>query len=160
MTIYLLIFLGIVLLLPILFLIYMQVTSPNTPTTTNKTLKNRKGYVVKEIKSDNISGKTKVKNSSQIWSAIGKRKIEEGREVKISDVEGVHLKVEETIEDGELIELEKDISEYATCPTCDTVLTIYTKECPICGEELETEKNREKGGFMKFFVDKFSSLRS
>lgn len=139
---------------------YMQISSPETPTTTNKTIKDRKGHVVKKIKPDNISGKVKVMQSSQIWSAIGDREIEEEREVKITEVDGVHLKVEETIGEGEFIELEKDINEYGTCPSCDTVLTVYTKECPVCGEELKTNKDREKGGFLKSFVGNGGSLRS
>ncbi|MEF8835417.1 MAG: NfeD family protein [Candidatus Thermoplasmatota archaeon] len=147
-------------LIPIFYIMYMQISSPDTPTTTDKTMKGRKGHVVKEIKPDNISGKVKVMHSSQIWSAIGDREIEKEREVKISDVDGVHLKVEETIEEGELIELEKDINEYGTCPSCDTVLTVYTKECPVCGEGLETNKDRDKGGFLKSFVGNGGSLRS
>ncbi len=90
---------GIAILLPILFLVYLELSSPAPPTTTGTTLKDREGVVIKDIKPENISGKVKIKNSSQIWSATATKEIEEGAEVKINEVEGVHLKVEKIFEE-------------------------------------------------------------
>lgn len=53
------------------------------------------GIVTEEIKR-NISGEVKVDGKK--WTAISNKKIEVGKEVKILDIEGVKLKVEEVIE--------------------------------------------------------------
>ncbi|MFW6064342.1 MAG: NfeD family protein [Candidatus Natronoplasma sp.] len=160
MVIYVIIVWALVLLIPILFLLYLKFTSPETPTTTNKTLKNREGYVIKEIQPENISGKVKIVNSSKVWSATAKRRIEEGKRVIINEVEGVHIKVEETVDpDADLIDFEGDWDEQEVCPTCETVITVYTKECPVCGEKIERKEKSEKGRFFKFFDDIFGSLR-
>jgi len=174
MRLYAIIVFGIAILLPILFLIYLELSSPAPPTTTGTTLKDREGVVIKDIEPENISGKVKLKNSSQVWSATAPRGIEEGAEVKINEVEGVHLKVEEIIEEEfelpeeaeettepetELVELESDISESEVCPSCETVITVYVEECPICGEELETSEEVEEKGFFKSFNNMIGSLR-
>jgi len=160
MIIYVIIVWALVLLIPILFLLYLKFTSPETPTTTNKTLKNREGYVIKEIQPENISGKVKIINSSKVWSATANRKIEEGKRVSIDEVEGVHIKVEETVDpDADLIDFEGDMDEQEVCPTCETVITVYTKECPVCGEKIERKEKSEKRRFFKFFDDIFGSLR-
>lgn len=85
---------GIAILLPLIFLLYMKFTAADPPTTTNKTLKNREGYVIKEIKPENISGKVKLINGSKIWSATADREIEIGTRVKITESRGVHVVVE------------------------------------------------------------------
>ncbi len=149
---------GVGLLLPVLFLLYLKFTTPETPTTTNKTLKDREGYVIKRIKPGNISGKVKIKNSSKVWSATSNREIGRGKKVKVNEVEGVHLKVSEMIEaDEELVELDRDLDEHKVCPGCETVITVYVKECPVCGEPLEEEF--EDKGFFNFFNGIVSAIR-
>ncbi len=160
MIIYVIIVWALVLLIPILFLLYLKFTSPETPTTTNKTLENREGYVIKEIQPENISGKVKIINSSKVWSATANRKIEEGKRVSIKEAEGVHVKVEETVDpDADLIDFEGDMDEQEICPTCETVITVYAKECPVCGEEIEEKEKSEKGRFLKIFDNIIGSLR-
>ncbi len=68
-------------------------SSPSTPTTTSTSLKGQEGYVIKEIKPGNISGKVKQGTGSKIWSATANKKIEEGAKVKIIKVKGVHVVV-------------------------------------------------------------------
>jgi len=88
--------LAIAILLPILYLLYIIISSPSPPTTTSTTLKGRKAFVVKDVKPWNISGKVKLINENQIWSATAEEKLERGTKVKITGVEGVHVVVEET----------------------------------------------------------------
>lgn len=161
MLTYGIIFIGIGILASILFLLYIQISSQAPPTTTNTTLKGRDGIVVKKINPDDISGKVKVVKSSQIWSATSNRKIEEGKKVRIKEVDGVHLNVKETVkineETEEEAELLEDIDQQAICPNCDTVLTVHAEECPVCSEKLVTNREVEDKRFLKFFENKSSS---
>lgn len=68
-------------------------SSPSTPTTTSTSLRGQEGYVIKEIKPGNISGKVKQGRGSKIWSATANKKIKEGAKVKIIEVKGVHVVV-------------------------------------------------------------------
>ncbi|MBS3781873.1 MAG: NfeD family protein [Candidatus Thermoplasmatota archaeon] len=89
-----LIVIGIIVLFPISYLIYLYISSPLSPTTTTTTLKGREGFVVKKIKPEDISGKVKVMDRNTIWSATAEEKIEEGKKVRIKEIKGVHVKVE------------------------------------------------------------------
>ena len=284
----------IAILTPILFLLYLELTSPEPPTTTGTTLKNREAIVLKDIKPEDISGKVRVIKSSRVWSATAERKIKEGTKVKIIDVEGVHVKVEslvepeeemdipeppeelqeweevpepkeevigeeipeieeewkekvpeseevigeeipeieeegwkekvpepeevigeeipeiegegwkeevpepeeaigeeipeieevpeweevpepkeeipeleeempepeeEIIESEEVIGPEIDLGESEVCPSCETVITVYVEQCPICGEELVKDEDIEEKGFFRSFNKMFGSLR-
>lgn len=125
----------------------MEITSPSSPTTSQTTLKGRKGTVINEIDPENISGKVKLENGSKIWSATADERIEEGTKVKISEVKGVHLKVEKVKKLKErLEERQKDTEELNVCPSCRSEIPVDSKECPECGTELmENEKNGEIG---------------
>ncbi len=161
MIVQLIIVWALVILIPILFLLFLKFTSPETPTTTNTTLKDREGYVIKKIKPEDISGKVRILNSSQVWSATADWEIEEGKRVIVNKVEGVHLKVKEPIEsDEELIELEGDIDEQEFCPNCETVITVYARECPVCGEELDEKEDKKDEESSRFFDNIAGSLRS
>jgi len=175
MLMYLMIATIIAISSPVLFLIYLQLSSPSPPITTSTTLKDRQAVVIKEIQPGNISGKVKITKSSQIWSATAEDNIEKGTIVNIHEVEGVHLKVErsdeleeekgyqeeldeisqpveDNIEMGEgLIELGRDITEFEACSNCETIITIPVEECPVCGEKLEKEEESKKKGFFGFF---------
>jgi len=131
------------ILLPILYMIYLQITSPSPPTTSTSTLKDKKASVIKDITPMDISGKVKVMNGRNTWSAISEEEIEKGAKVNISEVEGVHLKVEE-LEDF-LKKLEEDVGKKEACPNCGSGLPIDSEVCPVCGEELKvTEEEEEK----------------
>jgi len=104
MLIYDLMLLGIIVLLFILYLLYLIFSSRSTPTTTPTTLKGREGFVLEEIRPENIKGKVRVIHSSRIWSATADEIIEEGTKVKINKVEGVHLIVEKVRKDEEIEE--------------------------------------------------------
>ncbi|MEF8833078.1 MAG: NfeD family protein [Candidatus Thermoplasmatota archaeon] len=89
------IIIGLIILIAILYLVYLKFFSPPTPTTTSTTLKDREGYVIKEIKPENIKGKVKIIHSNKIWSATADHKIDSGTKVRVNEVGGVHLIVEE-----------------------------------------------------------------
>ncbi len=101
----------LIILLPILYLLYLKFFTPPSPTTSPTTLKNKNGYVVKEIVPENIKGKVKISQSSKIWSATADEKIETGTEVKINRVHGVHLIVEDIEKEKEKMEPQKDTQE-------------------------------------------------
>jgi len=113
MVIYALIIGGIIIFLPIFYLLYLKVFSTSPPTTTTTTLKDRKGFVIKDIQPENIKGKVKIIQSSKVWSATADEKIEAGTKVKINEVEGVHLIVEDIGEEmEELSEIDKGSQEH------------------------------------------------
>jgi len=93
----------LIILLPILYLLYLKFFSPPSPTTSTTTLKDSKGYVIKKVDPKHIKGKVKISESNRIWSATADKKIEKGTEVKIKDVEGVHLIVEDIDKEKEEI---------------------------------------------------------
>ncbi|MBS3789930.1 MAG: zinc ribbon domain-containing protein, partial [Candidatus Thermoplasmatota archaeon] len=142
-----LIFIGLGLLSPILFLLYLQISSPSPPTTSSTTLRDKEGYVIKEIRPENISGKVKLIEGSKIWSATADEKIENGTRVRVSEVEGVHLKVDEIVglEEGleEFPPIEREIGEEMICPNCGSMLPPEAEECSVCGEVLKPSKEEE-----------------
>jgi len=95
MEVYILALIAIVLLLPLIYLIYLRFFSPPSPTTSSTTLKDREALVVKEIKPEDISGKVKPIDGNKLWSATADVEIEQGVKVKITEVKGVHVFVEE-----------------------------------------------------------------
>ncbi|MBS3817701.1 MAG: NfeD family protein, partial [Candidatus Thermoplasmatota archaeon] len=100
MNIYIII-IGLMILLPIIYVLYVMyllLSSPPSPTVTKKSLVGKEGRVIKEINPENISGKVKLINGCKIWSATADEKIERGKKVRISEVDGVHLKVDEIVE--------------------------------------------------------------
>jgi len=136
-----LILMGFAILLPVLYMIYLQISSPSPPTTSTRTLKGRKATVIKDITPDNISGKIKVINGRKMWSATADQEIEKGTKVKISEVKGVHLKVVELEES--LKGLEEDIGKQEACTGCGSGIPTESEICPVCGEEQEGYEEEE-----------------
>jgi len=113
MKIYVLIIYALIISLPILYLLYLKFFSKSTPTTTSTTLKDREGFVIKDIRPENIKGKVRIIQSSKVWSATADEKIEAGTKVKIIEVEGVHLIVENIEKEvEELSERDKESLEH------------------------------------------------
>ncbi|MEF8835573.1 MAG: NfeD family protein [Candidatus Thermoplasmatota archaeon] len=95
MEVIILAIMGLYILIQILFFLYLQVSNPPTPTTSSTTLRGREGFVVEDVKPEDISGKVRILNGNKIWSATAGEKIEKGTKVQIIEADGVHVWVEE-----------------------------------------------------------------
>jgi len=93
MVVYILVLIAIAILLPLIYLLYLILSSPPSPTTSSTTLKGKEAFVIKKIKPWNISGKVKLVDGNKVWSATSDREIEEGTRVKIIKSKGVHVVV-------------------------------------------------------------------
>ncbi len=73
---------------------YRKMAPGQRPQTTSMDiLIGKEGVVVKMVQPDSISGKVQIEN--QIWSATADNAIEKGKKIKVTNSEGVHVRVKE-----------------------------------------------------------------
>lgn len=94
MEVIILALMGLYILIQVLFFIYLRLSNPPTPTTSSTTLKGKEGFVLKEVRPEDISGKVRLLKGNKTWSATSEDKIEEGAKVRVIEAEGVHVLVE------------------------------------------------------------------
>jgi membrane protein implicated in regulation of membrane protease activity len=86
-------------------LLYQRLAPPSPPTTTvGESLIGRTGVVVRDVVRDSIEGKVSIDN--QVWSATSGDTIPKGSRVRVVDSKGVHVIVEEVVEEPEEGELQ------------------------------------------------------